>query len=500
MAAQVTCTLSRISILQQHSPIKAKGHAMTTFVSTAIPYVNARPHVGFALELVQADAIARYHRLKGNDVYFLTGTDENALKNVLVAQQQGISPRELCDANAATYQVLVSALNISADRFIRTSEPAHHQSATQLWKACRKGDIYLKQYRGLYCIACEDFLLERDLVEGHCPEHHIPPEPVEEQNYFFRLSAYQQTLDDLIASDALRIRPQSRRNEALSFIRQGLHDFSISRPAHRAPGWGIPVPGDPTQTLYVWFDALANYLTGPGYGTNQTQFDRYWQHSTNKIHVIGKNVLKFHAIYWPALLLSAGLPLPSELVVHGFLTVNGQKIGKSLGNAIDPQPIIECYGADAVRYYLLRHIPFGADGDFSETRLRDIYISDLANGLGNLVHRLSALCERAGYAHTNASNTTFAEDIAHLTETFQFHFALQTLWERIGNLNRAIEIARPWACGQTALHCHLATWIAELYVIARTLSPFLPQTSAIIEATFFNNPIRRGNLLFPKLT
>lgn len=474
---------------------------MTTFVSTAIPYVNARPHIGFALELIQADVIARWHRLQNIDTFLLTGTDENALKNVHVAKQQGITPQQLCDHNATIYQDLTQALHISNNRFIRTSEPTHHQGATHLWQACKKGDIYLKKYQGLYCIGCEDFYLEKDLVNGKCPDHGTTPDLVQEENYFFQLSNYQQALENLIASNTLKIYPQSRRNEALGFIRQGLQDFSISRPAERSDGWGVPVPGDPSHTLYVWFDALTNYLTGLGYPTDQPTVDRYWK-TAHKIHVIGKNVLKFHAIYWPALLLSANLPLPEELVVHGFLTVEGQKISKSLGNAIDPFPLVQKYGVDACRYYFLRAIPPGTDGDFSGDVFQDRYNTDLANGLGNLVHRLATLCERTAFRLPTKEIHGLFPDVTQALETYQFHDALRIIWEHIRELNRQIENTRPWDLlkqeDPEPLSQLLTNWIHHLQHLAHNLSPFLPETSKKIIAQFNAKPVSRQNPLFPR--
>ena len=335
----------------------------TTFVSTSIPYVNAPPHVGFALELVQADVIARSRRQRGDDVFFLTGTDENALKNVQVAQDLGLTPRELCDLNAPAFERLVTALNASVNGFIRTSTPEHHTGARQLWEACRAEDIFRKAYQGLYCIGCEDFYTESELTDGRCPIHGTVPESVSEENWFFDLARYQQALDERLDGGDLTVAPLTRRNEALSFVRQGLRSFSISRSRSRSGDWGVEVPGDPDQTMYVWFDALANYVTGIGYGSAPADFERYWLSADERIHVIGKDILRFHAIQWPATLLSAGLPLPTAVCVHGFLTVDGEKISKSSGTAVDPIPIIERYGADALRYYLLRAIPAGADGD-----------------------------------------------------------------------------------------------------------------------------------------
>ena len=476
----------------------------TFYVTTSIPYVNARPHIGFALELVEADAIARWGRLLGDDVFLLTGTDENALKNVQAAAREGLSTRELCDQNAAVFQKLVAALGISADGFIRSSSAAHREGASRFWKACRRKDIVQEHYRGLYCVGCEDFYLERDLADGRCPTHKVAPEVVEEENYFFRLSAYQDQLEDLLESGRLQVVPEARRNEALGFIRQGLRDFSISRLGERSGGWGIQVPGDPSQVLYVWFDALTNYLTGVGYGSESQDFDRYWRDGSRKLHVIGKDILKFHAVYWPAMLLSAGLPLPDTVLVHGFLTVEGQRIGKSLGNAVDPFPLIDRYGTDALRYYLLREIPLGADGDVSESRLREVYTSDLANGLGNLVRRLETLCERAGYGVDHASQAPLPDGLADQIRNYRFHDALRILWDRIRWLNRSIESSRPWdllkgAAGGKAIHDRLGIWTSEIRSIARGLSPFLPGKAERIREAFSRPKITRTEVLFPRL-
>ena len=476
----------------------------TCYVTTSIPYVNARPHVGFALELAQADVIARWRRLKGQDTFFLTGTDENAIKNVQVAAREGITPRELCDRNAVFYHRLAGALNASVDNFIRTSSKPHHRGTSRFWTACRKEDIYLKRYQGLYCVGCEDFYLEKDLQDGRCPTHGTQPETVEEENYFFRLSAYQDRLQGLIESGKLRILPDARRNETLGFIRQGLRDFSISRIRERSGGWGVPVPGDPSQILYVWFDALSNYITGLGYGHDGEGFRRYWLGGTQKAHVIGKDILRFHAVYWPAMLLSAGLPLPETVLVHGFLTVEGQKISKSLDNAVDPFPFIEQYGADALRYYLLRAIPSGSDGDFSEGRFREIYTADLANGLGNLVRRLEVLCQRSGYQIQDKPCCALPAGIEEAVEGFQFHTALQILWDRVRCLNREIEAVRPWdllKAGQNAeLTRHLWAWVRDIRTIAHALSPFLPETAEKILAQFLPGRVAPGEPLFPRPT
>ncbi len=356
------------------------------YITTAIPYVNAAPHVGHALEFVQTDAIARYQRLQGREVGLVTGADENSLKNVHAAEKKGISTAELCENNAAFFKDMASKIGLSFTTFRRTSNKEMHWPGVQrLWSLCDKaGDIYKKKYRGLYCVGCESFYDEEELDEGLCPEHRKRPETVEEENYFFRLSKYQDKLEELIESDELEVMPETRKNEVLSFIRGGLKDFSISRSVDRAKDWGVPVPNDPKQIQYVWFDALGTYLTGIGYGTDEKMFERFWPADA---HVIGKGILRFHAVYWPAILLSAGLKLPKRIFVHGYITVEGQKMSKSLGNIIDPFYMMGKYGTDPLRYCLLSEVPTFDDGDFSERVLIEKNNNELLANLGNLVNR-----------------------------------------------------------------------------------------------------------------
>ena len=475
----------------------------TTFVSTSIPYVNADPHVGFALELVLADVITRVESLRGNETFLLTGTDENALKNVRSAEQAGLTPQALCDRNAEVFKRLSDELLILNDNFIRTSSTAHHLGASKFWELCRKGDIFPHRYKGIYCVGCEGFYEEEELDEDRCPIHSTKPEVVEETNYFFRLSAYQRELEDLISSGRLRIFPQARKNEALEFVRRGLKDFSISRPCERSGGWGVPVPGDPSQVLYVWFDALTNYLTGIGFGRNDEDFERFWNDQSCKIHVIGKDILRFHAIYWPAMLLSAGLPLPDKLVVHGFLTVDGEKISKSSHNAVDPFPIIDQYGPDPLRYFLLRAIPSGADGDFSLTRFREVYSSELANGIGNLVRRLETLCERARIKVTPGRGSSPSTDVAYYADRFLYHKCLEILQGGVTDLNRKIESVRPWDLLKegriSALRGHLTRWVDSIRSVGEGLAPFLPGTGQEIKERFSGPEIRQGAVLFPRV-
>ena len=356
------------------------------YLTTAIPYVNANPHLGHALEFVQADVIAGYRRLKGYDVFLATGSDENSLKSVQAAAKQKITTQALCDVNSAAFRKLAEKIGLTYDAFVRSSDKeVHWKGVEKLWNLClESGDIYKKVYTGLYCVGCEAFYTENELVNGLCPEHLKPPETVNEENYFFRLSKYERKLRKLIESDELMITPDTRKNEILNFIDQGLEDFSVSRSIERSKDWGIPVPGDSSQMIYVWFDALSVYLTSAGFGRSDEQFSRLWPAD---MHVIGKGIVRFHAIYWPAMLMSAGLALPKEIMIHGYITSGGQKMSKSLGNVIDPMHMLEKYGQDSVRYYLSRNIPTFEDGDFSEKELINISNSELVGNLGNFIHR-----------------------------------------------------------------------------------------------------------------
>lgn len=437
-----------------------------TYITTAIPYVNGKPHIGFALELVQSDVIARYNRLIGNDVRLQTGTDENAFKNVLTARQLGITTQELVKQNAKLFLELAQGLNISFDSFVRTTDPTHNRGAVKLWQQLKSTDVYTRNYTGLYCSGCEDFYLERDLINGCCPDHNTPPIEVHETNYFFRLSDYQEKLEQLISDDIVKVIPVTRKNEVLSFIRSGLRDFSISRSAERSGGWGIPVPNDSSQIIYVWIDALTNYLSGLGYGTSDS-WTKIWNEESSKIHVIGKNVWKFHAVYWPGLLLSAGLALPDEIVVHGFLTENGSKISKSRGSTINPLELVDKFGVDAVRYYLLREVAPFSDGDFSIGRFQKTYESKLANNLGNLVSRLTSLCEKANYSSVDTNLLTEAPCGYHeALDKYEFNKALEALWQNITELNQDIDRLKPWELlknkDRLAINKVLSEWLGKL--------------------------------------
>ncbi len=477
----------------------------TFYVTTAIPYVNAAPHIGFAMELVVADVLARYHRLRGRDVRFQTGSDENSLKNVLAAEAEGITVQALVDRNAGAFRSLRQPLDLSFDDFIRTSvEPGHRRGVEKLWRACAgQGDVYRRSYRGLYCVGCEQFYAEADLHDGRCPEHDTTPELVEEDNWFFRLSRHQARITALLESGELQVVPERYRNEMLAFVRGGLQDFSISRSHRRARGWGITVPDDPDQVMYVWFDALGNYITALDYDSDGASYHRFWVDGAERVHVIGKGITRFHAVYWPAMLLSAGLRLPSTIAVHGYLTVDGKKIGKSLGNAIDPVAIVERFGTDAVRYVLCRHVRSGQDGDISMDRFAAIRSAELADQLGNLLHRTVAMIERyydgrvpapvVGYANPELAEAAVRvrEDVEAAFASFRHDEALAAAWRLIERANKYAVERAPWTLARRRsdadVEAALATTLWELAeslrLAAVLLAPFVPATAVKIHAT-----------------
>ncbi len=363
------------------------------YITTSIPYVNAPPHIGHALEFLQADAIARYRRLQGDDVFFLTGTDEHGAKIARAAEAAGKSPAAFVESHAKLFSELLAKLSVLPDGAIRTSDAKRHwPGAEELWRRIAKqGNIYKGTYRGLYCVGHEAFVTEKDLVDGVCEDHGHAPEQVEEENYFFRLSEFGEEVRRRIESGTLEILPQKRKNEALAFLAEGAQDISFSRPAKDIP-WGIPVPGDAEHRMYVWCDALSNYLTGLGFGSGSyATFEKYWPAD---MHVIGKDILRFHAVIWPAMLLAAGLPLPRRILVHGHIHSGGKKMSKSLGNVIDPFELVDTYGTEAVRYALLGHVSVFEDTDLTRERIHEIYTAHLANGIGNLVARTAAMAEK----------------------------------------------------------------------------------------------------------
>jgi methionyl-tRNA synthetase len=477
------------------------------YLTTTIPYVNARPHLGHALELVQADVLARHYRRRGRDVRFQTGTDDNSLKNVLAAEAAGVGVQELVDANAAAFAALAGPLSLSVDDLIRTSsDPRHRPGVERLWRACAdNGDLYRKHYEGLYCVGCEQFYAPAELAGGSCPEHGTAPQLISEENWFFRLSRYAGLLHDEIAAGRLRIEPAGRRNEVLAFIGGGLADFSISRSASRARGWGIPVPGDPDQVIYVWWDALGNYLTALGYGTGDANVASWWTGASRRIHVLGKGVLRFHAVYWPAMLASAGLPLPTDILVHDYLTIEGRKISKSGGTTVDPAALAAEVGTDAVRWWLLRDVPRTGDTDFTVGRLVARANDELANGIGNLVNRVVAMVARyrggivpvipAGGPGPVLSDPVLSDPVLSNTVDLaladgDFRRATAAVWAIADRANRFISQARPWRLAEAErlgderagqeLDAILAGLIRVCRELSRELEPFLPDAAARI--------------------
>lgn len=469
------------------------------FISTAIPYVNGPAHAGHTLEFVQADVLARYHRKLQNKVFFLSGTDENALKNVLVAEKEGKTTKVFVDENTQKFYALKDLLNLSFDGFIRTTEARHFAGTEKLWKALKKEDIYQDEYEGLYCVGCEEFKTEKDLDEkGECPEHKKKPEIVKEKNYFFKLSNYQAQIEKLISDDVVKIVPEKRKNEVLGFLKEGLKDFSISRSNQRARNWGVPVPGDPSQKIYVWLDALGNYLTGLDYATEGKLYQQFWEKADERIHVIGKGIVKFHALYWIGILLSAGLPLPTTEFVHGYVTVEGNKIGKSLGNAIDPKLIVEKYGVDAFRYYLLKEIPSYGDGDFSWQRMDEVYRADLQNGLGNLVARVAAMTEGVKFSNHQFSNSQISAEIIERLDQYKFDEAIGEIWKRITKADQYVSTNKVWALKDEAKTEALTWLVAEIRQVAVDLSPFMPETAEKIQQQY-GEQIGKTAPLFPRL-
>ncbi|MEV8505547.1 methionine--tRNA ligase [Actinoplanes sp. NPDC051475] len=439
---------------------------MTFYVTTAIPYVNAAPHLGHALELVQADVLARQRRARGQDVRFLTGTDDNALKNVAAARNAGVPVRDFVAANGDRFAALRGPLELSFDDFIRTSEARHTQGVADLWKRSRN-DFYRREYTGLYCAGCEQFL-----DTNTCAEHVTPPERVSEENWFFRLSRYQKRIRQVLEDGAVRIEPAARRNEVLAFVRAGLRDISVSRSAARAEGWGISVPGDPDQVVYVWWDALANYVTA----LDEEAYRRWWAGPSERVHVIGKGIVRFHAVYWLALLLSAGEPLPTAILVHDYLTVDGAKLSKSAGNSVDPVDLADRFGVDALRWWLLRDVATLGDTDFTVARLVRRHDLDLANGVGNLVKRTVSLAYRDGIRPT-PHRSDLPQRVDQALDKGDFRAATEAITDEVAHGNRLVETKQPWKLTGPRRTAVVGELLGRCQIIAAELEPFLPSAS-----------------------
>ncbi|MBI5457049.1 methionine--tRNA ligase [Candidatus Kaiserbacteria bacterium] len=482
------------------------------YITTPIFYPNANLHLGHAYTTTVSDILARYHRLMGEKTHFLTGSDENTQKMVDAARKTGTDPMMFLDDIVKNFSVLYKRLNISYDQFIRTSDQVIHWPGAQLmWeKLSETGDIYEKEYEGLYCVGHEAFITEKDLVDGKCPDHGAIPERIREKNYFFRLSKYTEQIARKIETDELLIVPKTRKQEILSFLKQGLDDVSFSRPrrADMPQQLGIPVPGDESQTVYVWCDALANYITALGYGRGDGQME-FWPAD---VHVIGKDILRFHAAIWPGMLLSAGLPLPKSLLVHGFITSGGKKMSKTLGNVIDPVELLDEYGTDPVRYFLARHISTFEDGDITHEGFLEAYNANLANGLGNFAARVMTLSEKyienieehIGFFSLPELKNTVVSDATQkyfkALDAYDFNAAADAIWEEIAAGDARMQKVKPFELVKLdidkAVEELSKNFVQRLWRIAVMLEPIMPETALKLKEAIKSN--KKPDNLFPR--
>jgi methionyl-tRNA synthetase len=452
------------------------------YVTTPIYYVNDAPHIGHAYTTVIADALARWHRLLGDDTFFLTGTDEHGLKIQRAAETNGISPKEMADRTSERFRDAWKLLDISNDDFIRTTEPRHHTAVQAfLQRVYDNGHIELGTYEGLYCVSCEAYYTPDDLIDGLCPIHHQPVEQVKEENYFFKLSRFEQPLLDWYAANPGFVRPESKRNEALGFIRGGLEDFSISR---TSISWGVPLPWDPAHVTYVWYDALINYVTAVGYGQDDERFATWWPAVH---HLIGKDILRFHCVYWPAMLMAAGIDPPVDINVHGYLLVGGEKMSKTAFNQIAPADLVDEFGVDGFRYHFLRDTAFGPDGEFSYERLVERYNADLANNFGNLLSRVATVvgrkCDGMGPApRADSPLGPVAADVyaaaARAWADVQPSVALEATWRLIRETNAYLEANEPWKMDPgPEVAAVLGDALEALRIVSVLASPAIPTTA-----------------------
>ncbi len=470
-------------------------------ITTPIYYANDKAHVGHAYTTLAADVLSRFFRIQKKDVFFLTGTDEHGTKIARSAEQQGVSPQDLCDKNSELFKRTWKNLNIKYDHFIRTTDEIHQKTVKQFLKKLKhKEVIYEKEYQGLYCSECEKFLTENELENGVCPDHKIKPEKISEKNYFFKLTDYLKQVKSLIENDKLKINPSQAKKETLGLLKQGLDDFSISRKKERVK-WGIELPFDNNQTIYVWIDALLNYITGNG----SKKFDSYWQDG-QVIHLLAKDILKFHAIYWPAMLLATNHKLPHQEFIHGFFTINGQKMSKTLKNVIDPNKMIERFGTDAVRYLLLSQFPFGQDGDTKEQFFEEKYNSDLANGLGNLTSRILNIAAKNEISYNsmykpakNIQNKVkeTKNSYKQKMEELKLYKALKEIWDLISFCDSYIEKNKPWQIeDDKKIKQILSDLLYCLSEISKLIEPFLPETSGKIKQQLDSG---KSEALFPRI-
>jgi len=483
------------------------------YITTTLPYVNAEPHIGFAMEIIKADVIARYHRARGDEVIFNTGTDEHGVKIYRTAIEQNKNPQEYVDEYAAKFGELKSLLNVSYTHFIRTSDPDHKKAAQEFWRLCAaRGDIYKKSYRIRYCVGCELEKTDSELTDGACPIHpNLKLELLDEENYFFRFSKYQQPLLDFYKAHPDFVLPSFRFHEIKRFVADGLQDFSISRIKAKMP-WGVPVPDDDEQVMYVWFDALINYISTLGWPDDaKGEFQNFWPGT----QIAGKDNLRQQSAMWQAMLMSAGLPLSKQILIHGFITVNDKKMSKSLGNVIAPKALVEKYGADPVRYYLLREIPSGEDGDFSYEKFEQRYNGDLANGLGNLVARVATLGEQVSPVAISSKDylekeiSTEIDRVSALYEKslheFRLNESLGHAWELISFADKYINDKKPWTIkddrDQFSRVVANACYIVD--AVRKLIQPFLPKTAEKIREQISVGAseitMKKAGNLFPRL-
>ena len=472
------------------------------YITTPIYYVNDKPHIGHAYTTIAADVLARLHRMLGEDTFFLTGTDEHGAKIQTAAEKNGKTVQEFVNEISAKFSLAWDTLAVAPDRFIRTTERLHMKAVQKaLEKMHKNGDVYLGSYEGLYCKGCEQFKLEKDLIDGKCPDHKTVPEKMSEETYMFKLSKYQDKLMEKIESDEFQISPLERKNEILSFYKnEGLQDVSFSR---KNVAWGIPVPWDKTHTIYVWADAFLNYLTGLGWDGGEKIDSQYWPVD---VQLMSKDILRVHATIWPAMLLSLDLPLPKRLFVHGFFTINEQKMSKSLGNVIDPNDWAVKYGADAVRYFLMREVPFGQDGDVSEEKLKSRFNSDLANGLGNLFSRTTNMIEKFFDGDLGVEHPVSPRDLSNVSNAFynlDFSRGLSEIWWSIAWADQLIDKSKPWELYKTnpeKVRQLLLSLNALLYDVALKLAPVMPDTANKIRSALEADKITKPEQpLFPKI-
>jgi len=463
------------------------------YITTTIPYANAPPHIGHALEFVQADVLARWNSLLGKEVFFLTGTDEHGTKNYQAAKKEGISTLDFVTGNSNAFKELTKKLNLSNNNFIRTTDKKNHwPGVIEMWKKLfENGDIYEKEYEGFYCSGCERFVTEKDLEKGKCPDHpKLEIQKIKEKNYFFKLSKYSGKIKSKVESDELKIYPKKWKNNFLGLMSEGLTDVSFSRDKKNLP-WGIPVPDDKNQVMYVWCDALTNYLTGIGYPDKK--YEKFWPAD---VHVVGKDMLRFHAGIWPGMLLSCGLALPKKIIVHGFLTVDGKKMSKSIGNVIDPLKLIEKYGSDSLRYFLSRNFSFGEDGDFSEKSLVSRNNDELADKFGNLISRVSTLAEKYGFEE-DKKEIKFKINLEKIKKLFQnseLDKILNEIFAYVDSLNEFIQKNKPWETKDKKIIYELLCGIKNVTIL---LSPFIPESMEKIAKHFgFNLDINEVNKKF----